>query len=130
MSMNVNGIGDEEKRRGMIENFVNGRVDVLGVSETHIRGTGMSDGKEGMWEGVPGGVVWTGMDEKYRGRSKEGCAIVMSERVWNGVTDYGWKGSRIVWVKGKVGLVKYAWVCVYAPVNVKSIKGLREREAF
>ncbi len=77
----------------------------------HVRGTGMSDGREGMWEGVPGGVVLTGMAEKYKGRSKEGCAIVMSERVWNGITDYSWKGSRIVWVKGKVGLVKYAWVC-------------------
>lgn len=114
----------------MTENFVNGRVDVLGVSETHIRGTCVSDGREGMWEGVPRVVVWTGIDEKYRGRSEEGCAIVMSERVWNGLTDNGWKGSRIVWVKGIVGFEKYAWVCIYAPVNVKSKKGLREREAF
>ncbi len=43
---------------------------------------------------------------------------------------YGWgrrkgkekMGSRIVWVKGKVGLVKSAWVCIYAPVNVTSKK--------
>ncbi len=33
-------------------------------------------------------------------------------------------------MKGKVGLVKYAWVCIYAPVNVTSKKGLREREVF
>lgn len=101
--------GDEERRRVMIENFMNGRVDVLGVSETNIRGTGMSDGREGMYEGVYGGgvVVWMRMEEEYRARSKEGCAIVMSERVWNGVTDYGWQGSRIVWVN-EVGLVKYA----------------------
>ncbi len=58
---NVNGICDEEKRKVMTENFVNGRVYVLGVSEMHMRGTGMSDG-------MPGGFVWTGMDEKYRGR--------------------------------------------------------------
>ncbi len=70
------------------------------------------------------------MDERYKGKSKEGCAIVMLERVWKGVTDYGWKGSRIVWVKGKVGLIKYAWVCIYAPVNVQSKRGLREREVF
>ncbi len=25
-------------------------------------------------------------------------------------------------------LVKYAWVCIYAPVNVTSKKGLKERE--
>ncbi len=53
----------------------------------------------------------------------------MHSQVWNGVTDYGWKGSRVVWVKGKVGLVKYAWVCIYAPVNVTK-KGLRERKVF
>ncbi len=29
VSVDVNGIDDEEKRRVMIENFVNGRVDVL-----------------------------------------------------------------------------------------------------
>ncbi len=46
------------------------------------------------------------------------------------MTDHGWKGSRIVWVKGNVGPVKCAWVCIYAPVNVTSKKGLREREAF
>lgn len=28
----------------------------------------------------PGGI-WTGMNEKYRGRSKEGCVIGMSESV-------------------------------------------------
>jgi len=82
VSFNANGISDEGKRQVLIENFVNGRVDVLGVSETHVRGRGMSDGAGGMWEGVPGGVVWTGMDETYKGKSKEGCAIVMSERVW------------------------------------------------
>ncbi len=109
---------------------MNGRVDVLGVSETHVRGRGMSDGREGMWKSVPGGVVWTGMDERYKGRGKEGCAIVMLERLWNGVTDYGWKGSRIVWVKGKVGLIKYTWVCIYIPVNATSKRGLREREVF
>ncbi len=55
MSINVNGIGDEEKSRVMIESFVNGRVDVLGVSEMHMRGPGMRDGREGVWAGVPQG---------------------------------------------------------------------------
>lgn len=32
----------------------------------------------------------------------------VKSKSWNGVTDYDWKGSRIMWVKGKVGLVKYA----------------------
>ncbi len=66
VSINVNGIGDEEKRRVMTENFANGRVDVLGVSEMHIRGTGVSDGREGMWEGVPGGVGWIRIEAGVR----------------------------------------------------------------
>ena len=32
-----------------------------------------------------------------------------------------WKGSRIVWIKGKIGIVKYAWVSVYAPVNKAAV---------
>ncbi len=35
-----------------------------------------------------------------------------------------------MWVKGKAGFVKYAWMCIYAPVNETSKKGLREREVF
>ncbi len=36
-----------------------------------------------------------------------------------------------MWLKGKLGLVKYAWVCIYAIVNGTSKKKrLRKREAF
>ncbi len=45
-----------------------------------------------MWEGLKGGVVGAGLDEGYGGRGKEGCAIIMSERIWKSVTGYGWKG--------------------------------------
>ncbi len=37
---------------------------------------------------------------------------------------------RIVWVKCKIGIVKYAWVCVYAPVNMKTVKGKNEEMKF
>ena len=47
----------------------------------------------------------------------------MSARVWKGVNDHGWKGSIIVWLTGKVGILKYALVCVYASVNVRMKKG-------
>ncbi len=83
-----------------------------------------------MWEGVNGGAVWTGLDESYKGREKEGCTILMSDRVWKCVTEYGWKGTRIVWVKCKIGMDKYAWVSVYTPVNMRTVKGKDEMRKF
>ena len=74
--------------------------------------------------------MWAGIDEGCKGRGKEGCALLVSARVWKGVNDHGWKGSRIVWLTGKVGIVKYAWICVYAPVNVKTKKGRCEMRKF
>ena len=131
---NANGLKDEYKRRMVIESCMKGRVDVLGLSETHLSGVGAGKcgvGSEcGRWEGMVGGAVWMGLDDGYRGRGKEGCAILMSERVWKCVTDYGWKGSRIVWVKCKLGIIRYAWVCVYAPVNMKTTNGRKEMEKF
>jgi len=73
---------------------------VLGLSETHLLGQGIAGGDSGgecsVWEGIKGGTIWTGLDENYSGRQKEGCAIIMSERIWKCVTEYGWKGARIV----------------------------------
>ncbi len=83
-----------------------------------------------MWEGLKGGVVWAGLDEGYSGRAKEESAIIMSERIRKSVTEYGWKGSRMVWVKCKIGLTKYAFVSMYAPVNIKTTIGKNEREKF
>ncbi len=47
----------------------------------------------------------------------------MSERMWKGLEDWGWRGTRILCAKTKVGIIKYAWVSIYAPVNVESGKG-------
>lgn len=47
-----------------------------------------------------------GINENYRGRRKEGFAVVLRPRVWKGVTKHGWNGSRIVRVKVKIGIVK------------------------
>ena len=131
---NANGLNDESKRRSVVESCVKGRVDILGLSETHLKGQGKCACKKGdvgsLWEGMEGGAVWTGLDEECKGRGKEGCAILMSGRVWKCVTDYGRKGTRIVWVKCKIGLVKYAWVSVYAPVNMKTVKGKNEMMKF
>ena len=83
-----------------------------------------------MWRNLKGGCVWAGRDEMERGRGKEGCAVLVSERVWKGVTESGNIGSRGVWIKGKVGLLKYAWVCVYAPVNGSTKKDIDDMKIF
>ena len=134
VAMNVNGMQDERKRREIVEKFGERKIDVLAVGETHMKGNGYwmsdNDGSNRLWEGLEGGVCWSGLDVAYKGRGREGCAILMSHRVACGVTEHGWCGSRIVWVKGKIGMVKYAWVCVYAPVNMKTTKGKSEMRVF
>ncbi len=131
ISLNVNGMNDRGKTREIVEMFERGRIDVLGVSETDLKGCGMKDGRQedegGLWEGLDGGVVWAGIE---KGRGKEGCAIMASLRVWKGMDGHGWLRSRIVWMTGKIGMVKCAWVCVYAPVNEKGMKGKLKLEKF
>lgn len=81
-----------------------------------------------MWEDLKGGVVWHGLDENYSGRYEEKCAIVMSERAWKCMTEYKWKGTRIVWVKCNSGIVNtYEFVCVYDLVDIKTMKGKNEK---
>ena len=46
-----------------------------------------------VWEGMEGGVVCCGVDEK---KTREGCAFLMCTRVWEGIKVYGYKGSRTV----------------------------------
>ena len=49
----------------------------------------------------------------------------MCPRVWEGIEAHGWKGSRIVWADGKVGIVKRAvlcvCVCVYVCVTIRKV---------
>ena len=134
VAINVNGMQDERKRREIVEIFKEKKLDVLAVGETHMKGNGwwMSESGESsrLWQGLEGGVCWSGLSEEYKGRGKEGCAILMSSRVACCVKEHGWCGSRIVWVKGKIGMIKYAWVCVYAPVNMKTTKGKSEMNKF
>ncbi len=71
----------------MIETFMNRGMDILGVQETHMRGSGMLeckvDGERGVWEDMEGGVVWSGMKEGSRGRGKEVQANVgRFRRLW------------------------------------------------
>lgn len=58
----------------MIKVHGGGKLDVLGVIETHWEGCGVwecrSKNKEGLWDGFKGVIVWTGAE---KGRVKEGC---------------------------------------------------------
>ena len=73
-SYNVNGMSVECKRKEVLADMRKGKLDVLGVQETHMKGCGVMDCMEGseceLWEGMKGGVVWCGIDEKIRGRGK------------------------------------------------------------
>ena len=134
VAWNANGIREEGKRREMIETARRKNVDVLAVTETHLKGKGwLGDGDDdggGIWQGVEGGVVWGGLDEKYKGRSKGGVAIIVSKRIVGGIKEYGWSGPRVVWLRGKIGMIRYVWVCAYAPVNERTKKGKEERDDF
>ncbi len=79
-----------EERGEIVNMFERGRIDVLGVSETHLKGCGMKDGREedegGLREELEGGVVWAGIE---KGRGREACAIMASPRVWKGMDGHG-----------------------------------------
>ena len=55
---------------------------------------------------------------------------LFSTRVWEGIEARGWKGARIAWAVGKIGIVKSAWLCVYAPVSVSNGRGREEMRKF
>ncbi len=61
---------------------------------------------------------------------RTGGARVCERDRARGMDEHGWCRSRIVWMTGKVGMVKCAWICVYAPVNEKGMKGKMKLEKF
>ena len=75
----------------------------------------MTDSESEVWEGMEGGIMWRdemwcAVDEKSKGKGKEGCALLMSCRIWEGIKAHGRNGSWIVSTVDKVGTVKYACV--------------------
>ena len=61
-SVNANGLKALGKRRGYIECFKRGRLDIMGIQETQTKGCGVMDcmmGSESeVWEGMQG-MVWS-----------------------------------------------------------------------
>lgn len=60
------------------------------------------------------------LDEGNSVTCKEECAILMSEQIWKNVSGFGWKGARIVCVKCKKWLMKYAFECVSVSVIMRT----------
>ncbi len=74
VSLNVNGMNDRGKRREIVEMFERGRIDVLGVSETHLKGCGMRDGREEDEGGAMGGTRGrSSLDRDRKKREGEVC---------------------------------------------------------
>lgn len=73
------------------------------------------------------GMVCTGLDEGYSGMGKEGYMLLMSERTWKCIIEYGWKGARMVCMKCENELMKFAFISLYAIKNMKSVEGNNER---
>lgn len=83
------------------------RLDIYGLNETKLKGC-----KKWEWNG--GWGIRGGVNEC---REKNGVAIILNERAKRGVKDYGWVSSRLVWVRIKVGIERWAVICGYAPTN-------------
>ena len=53
-AFNTNGMQDQNKRRELVESFKKGRIDVLGVGETHMHGQYGRGNECKIWEGMDG----------------------------------------------------------------------------
>ncbi len=107
---NVRGVNNDVKAKEILGEIVNARLDVCGMTETKWKGTCVREWECGM--GVCAGV-------NENARAKEGVYIYVSNKWKANVREYGSVGSRIVWVRMKVGVQTWVIVCVYAPTEDK-----------
>src|SRR5678815_3139166 len=112
--MNVRGVNEDLKREEVGLMFEEKRLDVLGLTETKLKGKREMD--FGKYKGMISGV-------NERVRAREGVGIVMRKEVWDKVRLCSQVSSRIMWVKVKFGGEMWVFICAYAPVN-----GAREEE--
>lgn len=73
--VNVKGMNKVFKRREVCEMITNGKLDVLSLSKSHLKGCGVwgcgSKIEKMLQDGLEEGLVWTGVE---KGKGKEGCA--------------------------------------------------------
>ena len=104
--LNVRGANDEAKRIQIGMMCKNRKLDLLGLTETKVKGVGEIN--FGMYKGAYAGV-------SDRMRAKEGVAIVMSEKWWACVKQCERVSSRLMWVRLKLRKENWVFVCAYAP---------------
>ena len=90
----------------VVDMFEERNLDILGLCETKVKGRGVQD-----WEGER--VIVSGVSERCR--TKEAVSILVTERLWASVKEHECVGSRIVWVRMKLGSERIVVVCAYAP---------------
>src|SRR5678816_1421047 len=88
--MNVRGVNEDLKREEVGLMFEEKRLDVLGITETKLKGKREMD--FGEYKGMISGV-------NERVRAREGVGIVMRKEVWDKVRLCNQVSSRIMWVK-------------------------------
>src|SRR5678816_2370624 len=88
--MNVSGVNEDLKREEVGLMFEEKRLDVLGITETKLKG------KREMNFGEYKGMI-SGVNERVRAR--EGVGIVMRKEMWDKVRLCNQVSSRIMWVK-------------------------------
>src|SRR5678815_4689726 len=110
--MNVRGVNEDLKREEVGLMFEEKRLDVLGLTETKLKG------KREMEFGKYKGMI-SGVNERVRAR--EGVGIVMKKEVWDKVRVCSQVSARIMWVKVKFGGEMWVFICAYAPVNLSLI---------
>ncbi len=101
-SLNVNGLNAQEKRKEVIGMCEERRIDVSGMSETHLRGYGVVDGRDETEGGAVGGL--RGMSDMGRGRKRK--REVCPNGLPVSVGRYGWAATRTVWMMRKIEMIK------------------------
>ena len=98
------------REQELVEEMKRCRLEVLGVSETKVRGNGvrMIGDTTCVYSGVQGG------------RAKAGVAILLSERFGRYLKEWRCVDERIVWIRLKVDGVWVSLVQVYAPTEDSS----------
>ena len=102
----MRGCGMDEKKCMIVDIFKNRKMDILALSETKVKGSGLRE-----WEGQK--VIVSGVSERCR--AKEGVGIMLSGQMWSRMLDYKCVSSRLMWVKLNLNGEKLNVVSVYAP---------------
>ena len=117
-SLNVRGCSTSDvKRREIGEMFLRRKLDVLALSETKLKGKGECE--FGAVSGRKSGVE--------EGRAREGVVLILSDRLASSVTEWKEVSPRLMWVKVKLGVERWAFVSAYGPGSERSEE---EREQF